>query len=167
MNPIRNLLIGACCLLSLAATAQWQWLDKDGRKVFSDRSPPPDIQEKNILKRPGARSASAEPLERPAETASMPQGASNQPKLSGIDKALTEQKKKAEEAELAKRKTEEDRLAKSKTESCTRAKQAKSSFDSGVRISRINEQGEREVMDESARIAEIKRIQAIMDADCK
>jgi hypothetical protein len=34
--------------------AQWQWIDKDGRKVYSDRSPPSDIQEKNILKRPAA-----------------------------------------------------------------------------------------------------------------
>lgn len=167
MNPIRNFLIGACCFLSLAASAQWQWLDKDGRKVFSDRSPPPEILEKNILKRPGGRSATVESLDRPSETASLPQGPASLPKLSGVDKALTEQKKKAEEAELAKRKTEEDRLIKVRAENCTRAKQAKSSFDAGVRISRINEQGEREVMDENARAAEIKRIQAIMDADCK
>jgi len=167
MNPIRNFLIGACCLLSLAASAQWQWLDKDGRKVFSDRSPPPDIQEKNILKRPGGRSASAEPVERATETASLPQSPASLPKLSGVDKALTDKKKSAEEAELAKRKSEEERLAKAKAENCTRAKQAKSSFDSGVRVSRMNEQGEREVMDENARAAEIKRIQTIMNADCK
>ncbi|MES2052695.1 MAG: DUF4124 domain-containing protein, partial [Pseudomonadota bacterium] len=32
---------------SLTALAQWQWLDKDGRKVFSDRSPPAEVQEKD------------------------------------------------------------------------------------------------------------------------
>jgi hypothetical protein len=174
MNPIRNFLIGAACLLSIAASAQWQWIDKDGRKVFSDRSPPPDISEKNILKRPANRGTpSGSPEARAGAGASplaevlAPQSSASAPKLSGVDKDLAEKKKKAEEAELAKRKAEEERVVKAKIENCARAKQAKSSFDSGVRIMRTNEQGEQEIMNDSARAAEIKRIQAIMDADCR
>ncbi len=37
---------------TLTAFAQWQWLDKDGRKVFSDRSPPTEIQEKKYFETP-------------------------------------------------------------------------------------------------------------------
>ena len=174
MNPIRNFLIGAACLLSMAASAQWQWMDKDGRKVYSDRAPPPDILEKNIMKRPGGRITPAAPADTPASgalpalaTASAPAGSASAPKISGIDKELADKKKKAEEAELAKRKAEEERITKARVENCARAKQAKATFDSGVRVARMNDKGEREVMEDGARAAEVKRIQAIMDADCK
>ena len=53
---------------------------------------------------------------------------------------------------------------KSKT---ARAKQAKASFDSGLRISRTNAAGEREFMDDAARASELKRIQGIIASDCK
>lgn len=45
----------AMCLVSLSAMAQWTWMDKDGRKVYSDKAPPPDVLEKNIIKRPGGQ----------------------------------------------------------------------------------------------------------------
>lgn len=172
MKHIRFFLMSVACLISMAASAQWQWTDKDGRKVYSDRAPPADVLEKNILKRPGGRGAKAGPTEAPAnsvETVAVaaPQAASSAPRLSGVDKELAEKKKKAEEAEVAKRKVEEERILKAKVENCARAKQAKASFDSGVRIARTNDKGEREVMDDAARASEIKRIQSIMDSDCK
>jgi hypothetical protein len=174
MNPIRNFLIGAACLLSMAASAQWQWMDKDGRKVYSDRAPPPDILEKNIMKRPGGRIISAAPAETSANgsfpalaAASAPTGSASAPKITGIDKELADKKKKAEEAELAKRKAEEERITKARVENCARAKQAKATLDSGVRVARMNDKGEREVMEDGARATEVKRIQTIIDADCK
>jgi hypothetical protein len=177
MNPIRHFLIVGACLISMAASAQWQWTDKDGRKVYSDRAPPADILEKNILKRPGGRGAPSGTTDAPASgaltavgsatAASAPQGAASAPRLSGVDKELAEKKKKAEDAEVAKRKEEEDRNLKAKVENCARAKQAKTSFDSGIRIARTNDKGEREVMDDAVRAAEVKRIQSIIDSDCK
>ena len=173
MKYLRKLVIGATCLVSMAASAQWQWTDKDGRKVYSDRAPPSDILDKNILKRPAGRvnplvtseaSLNAAP---PVASASSPHGSASAPKLSGVDKELAEKKKKAEEAEVAKRKAEEERVAKSKIENCARAKQAKTNFDSGIRIARTNEKGEREIMDDATRSAEAKRIQFIIDSDCK
>lgn len=151
-------------MMAMAASAQWQWIDKDGRKVFSDRAPPAEVQEKNILKRPGARAAAATPVDE--VSASAPQQAASAPKLSGVDKELLEKMKKAEEAEAAKRKADEEKIVKAKVENCARAKQAKTSFDSGVRIARTNDKGEREVMDDAARAAEVKRVQAVIDADC-
>ena len=156
--------------MSIAASAQWQWTDKDGRKVFSDRAPPADILDKDILKRPAGRSATAGTTNAPASAAiaaSAPQGAASAPKLSGVDKELAEKKKKAEEAEAAKRKAEEERVLKAKVENCARAKQAQTSLGSGMRIARTNEKGEREVLDDAARASEQKRIQSIIDSDCK
>ena len=40
-------------------------------------------------------------------------------------------------------------------------------LDSGVRIARTNEKGEREFMDDAARAAEAKRTQDIIASDCK
>ncbi|MFX6884193.1 DUF4124 domain-containing protein, partial [Acinetobacter baumannii] len=57
----------------MGAAAQWQWIDKDGRKVFSDRPPPQEIPEKNILKQPGGTRAArpaAAPV--PADAAAVP-----------------------------------------------------------------------------------------------
>ena len=48
------LVFGSACLLTVtAAQAQWQWVDQNNKKVFSDTAPPPDIPEKYILRRPG------------------------------------------------------------------------------------------------------------------
>jgi hypothetical protein len=173
MNHIRHFLFGTVCLISTAASAQWKCTDKDGRKVFSDRAPPPDILEQNILKRPAGRNSNAttavspETAIAPAAAATTPQATTNAPKLSGIEKELADKKKLAEEAAIAKRKNEEERVLKVKIENCARAKQAKASFDSGTRIGRINAKGEREIMDDAARAAETQRIQSIMNADCQ
>jgi len=146
--------------------AQWQWLDKDGRKVFSDRAPPPGIPDKNILKRPGG--AKVAPTLTNQDNADPAQStAVGAPKINGVDKELADKKKKAEQEDAAKRKAEEDKLAKTKADNCARAKQAKAGFDSGVRLARVNKDGEREILDDAARAAESQRIQAIMDTDCK
>ena len=83
------------------------------------------------------------------------------------DKELEAKKKQAAEAEAAKKKADDERITKAKIENCARAKQAKATFDSGVRVARTNAAGEREVMDDAARDAETKRIQSIIDRDCK
>jgi len=162
-------------LLPLSANAQWAWTDKDGRKVFSDRAPPAGVPDKSIFKRPGSGTrlidqdlSTANTADEPASKPSEPSrpGASS-PKASGVDKELAERKKKDEQAQAALRKAEEDRISMVKADNCQRAKQAQKSMDSGVRIGRINSQGEREIMDDAARAAESKRIQSIVDSDCK
>jgi hypothetical protein len=174
MKLIRPFLALVSAGLCTVAMAQWQWIDKDGHKVFSDRAPPPDVVDKNIVKRPAGRTASA-PAAAPADGASTdaaqaaPAAAApaSAPKPSGLDKELEAKKKQAADAEAAKRKAEEERVTKAKIENCARAKQAKSTFESGVRVAKTNANGEREVMDDAARAAELKRIQGIIEADCK
>ena len=167
---------GLACLVAASASAQWQWLDKDGRKVYSDRPPPADILEKKVLKRPGGRpmpavaGKSAEGGEaanaEAAAGAASAANAGNVPKLPGVDKELEQKKKLAADAEAAKRKAEEEKVGKAKVENCARAKQAKSTLDSGVRIRRTNEKGEREFIDDATRASETKRVQDIIDASC-
>lgn len=171
MKMLQMLLFTALAGASVVASAQWQWVDKDGHKVFSDRAPPADIVDKNILKRPAGRSAPINATEA-AESADTPVAAppvvpASGVKAGGVDKVLEAKKKQAADAETAKRKAEEERVTKAKIENCARAKQAKASFDSGVRISRTNAAGEREFMDDAARATELTRIQGIIASDCK
>jgi predicted component of type VI protein secretion system len=162
MNKFRSLIVLAVCCLAFSASAQWQWLDKDGRRVFSDRPPPADVPEKNILKRPGSRGSFApSPAAAPA-----PAGAAAAPQT-GVDKSLEEKRKQAEAAEAAKRKEEEERSARIRAENCSRAQQAKVGVDSGVRMARINEKGEREFMDEAGIAAESQRLQTIINENCR
>ena len=158
---IRPLLCLAACLYALTASAQWQWLDKDGRKVFSDRPPPAEVPEKNILKRPG-RGMSTMPA---ATTTVAPAPGPTTP--SGLDKALQDKKKQADDANAAKRKAEEERIARAKADNCARAQQAKANFDSGIRMARINENGERVIYDDAARAAEVERLQSIINENCR
>ena len=88
------------------------------------------------------------------------------PKGVGVDKELEAKKKQASDAEAAKKRADDEKIIKAKIENCARAKQAKATMDSGVRIGQVNAAGEREVMDEVARATEAKRIQAVMATDC-
>ncbi len=161
--------------MPLSANAQWQWLDKNGKKVFSDQAPPPDIPEKNILRRvgppPAARSTAnpnvdAPPAEGAADAAAASKAAAA-PKPSGVDKELEEKTKKAEAEAKAKQDAEAAKVAKAKADNCALARQGKATMDSGMRIAKVNAQGEREIMDDKARAAEQKRMQSVIDADCK
>ena len=160
---------------SASALAQWQWIDKDGRKVYSDRSPPADIPEKNILKMPrGAKGKSVvvtpvdDPAAAPAAAASAAtKTAANAPKLTGKDAQLEAKKKQAEDEEAAKKQAEQEKVAKAKADNCDRAKKSLAGLQSGQRVPITNAKGERDYMDDNARAAEIKRTQGIVDSDCK
>ena len=160
-------------MVSISAHAQWAWIGKDGSKVFSDRAPPVDISDQQIFKRPslvfvvaptvrgGLSASSASP------TASVPsQAALSASKPSGIDKELAQRIKNSEQAQVEKRRADEEKLAKVKAENCDRAKQAEASLESGSRISRLNKQGIREILDDTERAAELKRIQSVVKSEC-
>lgn len=162
---------------ALTALAQWQWIDKDGRKVFSDRPPSIDIPAHNILKQPTYQStsvndtatatATAAAAAAPASAASAPVAKASAPKLTGKDAELEAKKKQAEDVEASKKKAEEEKFAKAKADNCERAKKGLMNMQSGIRIGVTNAKGEREIMDDAARTVETKRIQGIMASDCK
>lgn len=180
MKMHKLLLLAVACTWAMGAAAQWQWTDKDGRKVFSDRPPPQDIPEKSILKQPGppparvmtAPGAGADAANADAATGASATAAATPAKPgasaagAGKDKALEEKKAQAEAAEAARKKADEQKLAKAKAENCNRARQARAAFDSGRPITQTNAQGERIFLDEAGRTAESKRLDGIIAADC-
>ncbi len=180
ITPKHLILALAGWAFALSAAAQYQWVGKDGRKVFSDRPPPSDIQEKDILKQPGGRRVALPviPVETaeaasgntaaaaPAAAAAKPKPDPNAPKISGKDVELEAKKKKLAEEAATKKKAEDEKIALAQADNCERAKKAVATFQSGVRIASTNAKGEREIMDDSAKAAEIKRMQAVVDRDC-
>ncbi|MGA8515515.1 MAG: DUF4124 domain-containing protein [Burkholderiaceae bacterium] len=178
-RSVALILAGLTALLaSSTALAQWGWTEKDGRRIYSDQAPAADVPEKSIFKRPAAAQTKAKAAEvaeaavagasAPAGTASAPKASASAPKPpSGKDTELEKKKKENEAAEVAKKKIETDKFAAAQAENCARAKRGKATYDSGVRISTTNAKGEREYLDDAARIVETKRLEGIIAADCK
>jgi hypothetical protein len=84
----------------------------------------------------------------------------------GHDKELQQRRQDADAAESAKQQAAQAAQARAQADNCARARQAKANLDSGMRIARINPQGEREILDDSARSTETRRAQEIMARDC-
>ena len=163
------LLLACCCAgISHASPAHWQWRDAQGKVVFSDRPPPGTVAEKDILVRPAGSGPAAHPQVQ-APIAAPDAGASQalKPALAADDPALAAKKKEQDAAAEAKRKAEDAKLAKSRAENCTRAKGYEKTLNDGVRVMRTNEKGEREVLDDTGRAAEMARTRAVIDEDCK
>lgn len=154
---------GACLIASAGALAQWQWVDASGRKVFSDRPPPADVPEKNILMSPSPVTVKRQTPEAPASgtTSTGTDGAAKK-----LQAEMDAKKKQAEDADKAKQKAEEARLAAVKAENCKRAQQALQTLQSGVPMRTYNVQGERVFMDEQARAAERNRLEQGVQQNC-
>lgn len=179
-------LLAVCGLVAAAlcvpAHAQWKWKDKDGRVTVSDRPPPRDVADKDIVSRPpqaparatglaaaggttagpAAANGTAAPAPAPAAAAS----AAPAPKTA-LEREVEARKRAAEEEKAAKAKAEEEKAASRRAENCRRARQQMASLDSGMRIARVNEKGEREVLDDAGRAAEARRTREVIDSDCR
>lgn len=182
MKVVPLALLSLACLAPTLAGAEWQWLDKDGRRVFSDQAPPADIAPNRILKQgngprgtllaPAAPAPAAAAAAAPASAsgpvaAAAPAGVDPSLKPSGKDRSLEEKRRQAEAAEAKKKKDEETRLAALRADNCSRARSAKIALDSGQRVAVINDKGEREIMDDKLRAAEAKRLDDVIARDCR
>jgi type IV secretory pathway VirB10-like protein len=179
LKPYWRAPVAAALLLLSCSVVSAQWVWKEGeRKVFSDTAPPASVAEKNIIKRPGGGGAmprSAAAPGAPSDNEASPNAAAAPapvepkaavPQLPTVDKELEAKKKQAEQAEEARKKAEDQRVAQGRAESCSRAKQAKVTLESGIRMATTNAKGEREIMDDKARTAENRRLDEIVRSNC-
>jgi hypothetical protein len=146
------------------ASAQWKWRDGKGQVQYSDLPPPQSTPDKDILQRPagGALRASPAPALSAASAASAPPLV---PK--GTEPELEAKRKKQEQDEADKKKAEEARIAAVKADNCTRARSQLRTLESGVRIARTNDKGEREILDDRQLSGEQKRARDVIASDCK
>jgi Domain of unknown function (DUF4124) len=154
-----------CAASTLPAMAQWKWKDANGSVQYSDSPPPSNVREADILQRPNAARRASLPSTTTASTAGASAAAA--PTAPKVDKELEERKKKQEELDAAKKKEVEQKNAAARKDNCTQARNYMKSLEDGMRISRTTSSGEREILDDTGRAAEVKRTQGIIKSDCK
>lgn len=166
MKPSRILLFAASLCLSASALAQYQWIDHNGRRVFSDRPPPVDIDEKNIVSQPGTVEV---PVPAPAAQTENADAEAQRPSA-GVDPALQQeldqQQQQAEAAEAAEQKAQEQRQAEARGDNCRRARSAVATLESGRRMAQVNEKGEREIMSDAQREADLAKARQMVRDNC-
>jgi hypothetical protein len=180
-RPTRFARLAVCTLAALVAVgfgvpaeAQWKWKDKSGRVQYSDLPPPPNVSDADVLQRPSGSAARKPPAFAPnsaqAAAAAMAASAASGPVASGPSKAepeLEAKRRKAAEDEAAKRRAEEEKLKAARADNCQRAKSQVRALEDGMRMARVNEKGEREILDDKARAEETKRARDVVASDCK
>jgi hypothetical protein len=178
-HKTRSLALGlALICLAGSAVAQWQWLEADGRKIFSDKAPPPSVPESQILrdgnghpyvpvgkakavqddKAPtyGFKEFKPAPSVSPAPKAALAQ---NKPQATKTPKAI-EQEKKAQADQAAKAAEEKRKVQERQDANCKTIRGSLAGLDSGRRLSTFNEKGDRNVMSDADRTAERQRLEA-------
>ena len=159
----------AAGLLALAAAgahaqALWKWRDASGQMHISDTPPPPGTPAKNILSGPPGGVAPAPMLTTPA-----PAAAANASTPAG-DSVLEKRKKLADQEKADKVKADradlEAKNAAIRKDNCARAQSTLKPLQDGERVARVNDKGEREVLDDAGRAAEIKRVQDAIASNC-
>jgi hypothetical protein len=164
MRPTAATLSALICalsltLLALPASAQWKWRDASGRITVSDLPPPRDVPPQNILQRPDA---TARPAVAPASAAA------SAPALApAVDRELQARRDAAAQEQAAREKADAAKLAEQRAENCRNARQHLAALDSGQRIARFNDKGEREILDDRQRAAESRRARDVITSDCR
>jgi hypothetical protein len=184
LTPTNTLAVAAALCLSLLCmpvAAQWMWRGADGRVNASDRPPPPGVAEKDILKRPQADSrrqlnaatpaatggsSAADTASAQAAAASAPARGASAP-ATALEKEASARKKAAEQEKAATAKADEERLAAVRASNCRNARSQVASLESGTRLVRTNEKGEREVVDDRGRADEMRRAREAIASDCR
>lgn len=142
------------------AQAQWKWRDKSGQVNVSDRPPPMDVAEKDILARP-----TPESLRRPAPAPAA--SAASAPLRGPLERDMAQRRRAADQEQSAKAKAEEERVAAQRAENCRRARNHMAALESGQRMARVNDKGEREVLDDRGRAEEMRQAREVIASDCK
>jgi hypothetical protein len=146
----------------------YKWKDKNGVIRYSDVPPPSNVPHEAIGKRsnkstavveqPGADTPEAPVTPSGAATPAPSAPSDGDPNAAKRQKEAEEAKKKAESAEA-----EQQR----KQENCTQAKSKLHTYQQGGRISKMNEQGEREFIDDAALAKGLEEAQAEVDKYCQ
>jgi hypothetical protein len=154
------------------AAGQWAWKEDGGRVVYSDRPPPPNIKSTQILRQPSvAAPAPAPQVATPGGTPADGDKPAASPAASGAPKSVAERdmefrKRQQERADSERKAQEEQQKTAAKAADCERSRGYLRSLEDGVRISRTDASGNREILDDAQRAAEIDRTRKSIQQLC-
>jgi Domain of unknown function (DUF4124) len=162
-RPYAQLALVVLTLLPAVGSAQaiWKWRDANGTVQISDQAPPNSVPESAILSRPGSRTAEIVVGGNTDTAASAPVRSD-----ATLDARKREQQAGQKNAEAARAAATQQRDQARREENCRRARSQQATLDSGLRMARLNDKGEREFMDDSARAAEAERVRQQIQQAC-
>jgi len=162
-TPIQLFVALAVLLAAATVTAQvYKWVDKDGKVQYTDTPPPTDV--KSTPKKVDTRPASGPAAIPAAPTKSAPdkdagkdiaKGAPARP-LTLEERSKESDKRRAERVE-----------AENNQERCKEATHYLRDLETGRPISTTDDAGERKILDDAARSAEVARARSAMGQSCK
>jgi hypothetical protein len=156
------LLAGLAAAVCLPAQAQWKWRDKTGQITVSDLPPPRGTPDADILQRPDPAL-----LARPAAAAASGPASAVPAPRPPVDRELQARKQAAEQEQAAAKQAEDQRQAERRAQNCRNARGQLLALDSGQRMARINEKGEREMMDDKMRAESARQARDVIASDCR
>ncbi len=163
---IRRTALALALLVALPAAGQiYGWKDREGRTYYSDQPPPAGAT--RILQTP--RQPPAEPL---VEPTAAPDAGQEGPDRASHPRTLAERElefrqRRAAAAEAQAKADEEAAHAAERERFCQEARNQLGALASGQRITRFNAAGEREYLDDVARVQEAGRLQRQFDELCR
>ena len=148
----RMIVVAVALALSPAALAQlYKYVDKDGKTVYSDQAPA-NVESKQISVPHG-----------PAPTA--PAAAAGNKSALEKDKELEKTREAAREKQ--KKSAEEAKQAEAAEQKCRQLREAYQTYAEGGRIQKLNDKGERILLDDAQIEAERNRTRREMEEACK
>jgi len=180
MRLAHTLLLAAVSAAALAcsapAAAQWAWRDATGKMVYSDQPPPKSVPAKDVVRQPTAAPASRPRVttEAPAEAdadakaSQAPAGAAPVPRAPTVAEREIDSRRRQQQLADAEKKASEEEARKAQTaENCERLRAYQRALEGGHRIARLNAAGEKEILGDAQRAAEIERTQTQIEQTCR
>jgi Domain of unknown function (DUF4124) len=142
-------------LLFLAAPAQaqlYKWVDANGRVQYSDRKP-------------------TDAKQQPQEVRNTVSSVGSQPSVAGgksaaeLDKDF--QKRRQDQTDAQQKQQQAAAEQKQNSDACEAARRNLAGLNSGQRIARFNQQGEKSYLDDTQRTQETERAQQQVQTSCK
>ena len=182
MNLAHKLLLAAAAAAALAcslpAAAQWAWRDATGKMVYSDQPPPKSVAPKDIVRQPAAVPA---PTGRPRQPAYMsPDAAAEQkpqptaaaapapPRApTAAEREIESRRRQQQLAEAEKKAADEEAQRAQAADNCERLRAYQRALEGGHRIARVNAAGEKEILGDAQRAAEVERTRAQIEQNCR
>lgn len=143
----------AIVFATVAQAQQYKWVDKDGKTQYGD-APPPGVKGTSLKPPPG-------PTAPPAAAASKDGKKAPPTPEEAFRKRQEEQKSAAEKTA----RTEKE--AADRKRNCDNARDTLRNLESGTRISRTNEKGERYFVDDEQRAKEMQQQRGTVTEACK
>ena len=150
--PFRLVLLALAFLAAPAQAQLYKWVDANGRVQYSDRKP-------------------TDARQQPQEVRNTVSSVGSQPSVAG-GKSAAEldrdfQKRRQEQDEAQQKQQQAAAEQKHNSEACDAARRNLAALNSGQRIARFNQQGEKSYMDDAQRAQELERTQRQVEASCK